>query len=72
MSLKLSCGESMKANSGLGGLRNFRYNCYVDPFPSCYSLYVLQSSVQQMQTADLQVNIVVKCSNRFPIPKLDF
>ena len=31
--------------------------------------------VQQTQTADLQmyeVNIVVKCSNRFPIPKLDF
>ena len=39
----------------------------------------LCSCVQQMQTADLQtvlqvneVNIDVKCSNRFPIPKLDF
>ena len=28
--------------------------------------------VGQMQTADWQVNIVVKCFNRFPIPKLDF
>ena len=32
-------------------------------------------SVRQTQTADWQVNkvnIVVECSNRFPIPKLDF
>ena len=32
-------------------------------------------SVRQTQTADCQVNevnIVVECSNRVPIPKLDF
>jgi len=28
--------------------------------------------VGQRQTAEWQVNIVVKCSNRFPVPKLDF
>ena len=31
--------------------------------------------VPQTQTVDLQVNkvnVVVKCSNRFPFPKLDF
>ena len=31
--------------------------------------------VRQMQTVDWQVNrvnIVVECSNRFPMPKLDF
>ena len=33
------------------------------------------SGVRQTQTADWQtneVNIVVECSNRFPIPALDF
>ena len=36
---------------------------------------VLYTGVRQTQTAEWQVNkveIVVECSNRFPIPKLDF
>ena len=36
---------------------------------------VFKSAVRQMQTADWQgneVNIVVECSNRVPIPNLDF
>ena len=39
--LKLSPVVKIKANSGLGGLHNLRY-WYVNPFPSLYSLYVLQ------------------------------
>ena len=36
---------------------------------------LILTGVRQTQTANRQVNkvdIVVKCSNRFPIPKLDF
>ena len=39
------------------------------------TVYYNTGRVRQMQTADWQVNkvnIVVECSKRFPIPKLDF